>query len=157
MSHIGSLDTGDDGFLEIPEFGIAFRVQALLLDKLPEPLNQIEMWRVRRQKQQLYPQHRGGVLDQATALIARIVQHQGDRVPGRHGGNLPQQLTDALTVDVGLVDHGEHLVGDGIERPQHVEPLAATGGGQEQPHPAPDRGQKRPVDKVRGIYCKINC
>src|SRR5512135_3622338 len=60
--------------------------QALLLDELPQPLDQVQVRRVRRQEQQLDPKLLGQLLHHGAALIAGVVQDQRQgqtRVPRR--------------------------------------------------------------------------
>ena len=58
---------------------IVLGVQALLFDKLPEALNQIQIGRVGGQEQQLDAQPLRQTLHQRTPLIAGIVEHDGER------------------------------------------------------------------------------
>ena len=64
----------------------------------------------------------------------------------------PQQLTDRLGCDVGQVVDGEDLLSCGIQGRQHIQSLAPTGGFPKQSLEAPDQGEKRRIDKVRGVH-----
>ena len=48
-------------------------IQDLFFGKLPQPFNQVQVWRIRRQEQQLDIQTLGQVLHQGTRLIPSVV------------------------------------------------------------------------------------
>ena len=50
MGGMGLAQTVKNGCFECGEIAVVFGIQTLFLDKLPEPLNQIEVGRVGRQK-----------------------------------------------------------------------------------------------------------
>jgi hypothetical protein len=64
----------------------------------------------------------------------------------------PPQLTDRLGGDVGQVLDGEDPLSGGIQCRQHVQSLAPTGGLHKQSLEAPERSEKRRLDKVRGVH-----
>lgn len=132
-----------DGLGEAVEVGVVFGVEALLFDELPEPFNEVEVGRVGGQEEQLDAQG-GGVLNHdVTALIAGIVQDDGEGEVQTEGGQLREEFTDLRGSDIGVVGHRDPLVGDGVERAQHIESLATTGGGDEDPRQRPEIAQKR--------------
>ena len=95
---------------EVLKGGIIASVQAAFFDQLPEPFDQVELGRIRREKQQLDLESSGGVLDQPTALIAGVVQNDGDRNRQGQLGQLAQQPTDAFAVNVGVGGDGDQFV-----------------------------------------------
>ena len=52
MYTLGFINTSCDSFLEIGKCFVIGGVEALLFDKLPEPFNQVQIGRIRRQKKQ---------------------------------------------------------------------------------------------------------
>src|SRR5262249_30210090 len=74
--------------------------QTVLLDELPQPLDQVEVGRVARQEQQLDPQRPRQALHQRAALVAGVVQHQGDRHAQPSRGHPAQQVAHGGGVDV---------------------------------------------------------
>ena len=108
---------------EVLKGGVIMGMQAAFFHQLPEPFDQVELRRIRWEKQQFDLQGGGGVLHQPTALIAGVVQNDGDRNRQGQLRQLAQQLTDAGAMDVGLGGDGDQFVGDGVERPQHAEPV----------------------------------
>ena len=70
--------TFDNGGFEGSEVGVVPGVQALFLDELPQPLNQVEIRRVGRQETQFDVQAGRGCPHQGTVLIAGIVQENAD-------------------------------------------------------------------------------
>ena len=67
-----------DSVAELVQRSIVAPIQNLFLDELTQPLNVVQVWRVRRQKQQLDFQVRGQVDHSRSMLIPCIVQHQSD-------------------------------------------------------------------------------
>ena len=78
-----------DGVLEQLKVLVIFRIQALFADKFPQAFNQIEIGRVRRQKEDFDPQISSLGEHEPTALIARVVHHDRDRC-------LQSELSDLL-------------------------------------------------------------
>lgn len=132
--------------------GIVLGVQTLLFDKLPQALNQIEIGRVRGQVEQFDAQGCGEGLHQGTALIARIVQDEGDRQPRVRSGQYLQQLADRRGGNVGEIGDREEFMRGGMQSRQDIEALAAGGSFDKQPLHAPENPQKGGKHKVRGIH-----
>ena len=140
---------------EVLKGGVIMGVQAAFFHQLPEPFDQVELRRIRREKQQFDLQGGGGVLHQPTALIAGVVQNDGDRNGQGQLRQLAQQLTDTGAIDVGLGGgNGDPFVGDGVERPQHAEAVPAGGGRLPAAGHAPQPAQKQAVDEMGGIHKK---
>ena len=125
--------------------------QALLLDELPYALDQVQVGGVTGQEQQLHLQGARQRLHHRAGLLARVVQHQGDRAAQARGRDLPQPRADRLGVDGGMAGHPDPRVGDRIQRRQDVGTLAAGRPGQEQPYQAPQIPQERPEHERRRI------
>jgi hypothetical protein len=65
----------------VPEFleiGVEPGVKAFLAQKPPVAFNQIELWRVGWQKEELYSQVGGKALYKGTLLVSGIIQDDGD-------------------------------------------------------------------------------
>ena len=77
------------------EVGVILRIQAALFHPAPIPFNQIEIRGIRRKKGQLQAQCLGVVHHQLRALVAGIIQKEGDRdIPGSiERGHLAEQGT----------------------------------------------------------------
>lgn len=142
-----------DGGRELLVLGVVGRTQALRLDELPDPLDQVQIGRVRRQVQQFDPQLLGQIVYQRALLVACIVQHQGDRQPRqrcrRHG---TQQQTDRLGIDVAVVADLDQLVADTVQRRQYIVAFPPGGGAEEQACHTPDHAQERGVHEMRGVH-----
>jgi len=114
---MSGFDEVENGFSEVLKGGIITGVQTVFLHQLPEAFDQIELRRIRREKQQFDIQVLRGVLNQVTALIARVVQNDRDG----HGQVLcrqsVQQPADMLAVDVGIRGDGDEFMGHGVQRP----------------------------------------
>ena len=123
-------------------------LQSGLFRELPKALDQVEIRRVRWQKQQLNPELLGQTLHHPAMLIAGIVQHQRHGKPQRLGGDLPQQFARGFRVDHGRVRDRHQRVGHGIPGPQHVVALAPRRSFDKQPHLRPEVTQERPQNKV---------
>ena len=116
-----------DRLFEQPKVLVIVRIQALFSDEFPQALNQIEIGGVCRQKEDFYPEMSGPLKHEPTALIASIIHHHGNRGGEAKESDLLEQFAHAGRVDVAVIGHGNELVGDGMQRPQHIEALPATG------------------------------
>jgi hypothetical protein len=72
-------NTGHDRILKRLTVRIVLRGQTLFLDKLPEPLKQIQVGGIGGSGEQLNPQGVRDALHQRTPLIARVVQDDRHR------------------------------------------------------------------------------
>jgi len=106
---------------------VIVRIQALFSDEFPQALNQIEIGGVCRQKEDFSPEMSGPLQHEPTALIARIIHHHGNRGGEAKQSDLLEQFAHAGRVDVAVIGHGNELVGDGMQRPQHIEALPSAG------------------------------
>ena len=106
---------------------VIFGIQALLFDKLPYALNQIEVGRVGRQKEEFYPQMSSPLDHQPTVLIASSIHHHGHRPWQPKQGQFLQQVAHTARGDVAVVGHGHQLMRDGIQGTQDVEALPSAG------------------------------
>ena len=68
-------------------------------------------------------------------LIGGVVYYQGDRVGISGGGDFIQQLTNAMRVNIAVVDHGNQIMGFRMDRAQHVKPFPPRRGGHKQAAP----------------------
>lgn len=127
-------------------------IEAVLFDELPEAFDQVEIRRIRREKHQGNPAL-GGVGHYLLAmLVPGVVEHEGQGVFGMQFPQLVEQVTDALCVDIGMVDDADELATHGVDRAQDVEALTACRRPNEGTPEAPDHGEKSSVDEV----CRIN-
>jgi hypothetical protein len=94
-----------DGLLEQVNVFIVGAVETFFAHEAPEPLNQIEIGRIGRQKEQLDAQLAGSLHYQSTALIAGIVHQQGHRRGETEGGDLLEQVAHTAGVDGALIGH----------------------------------------------------
>ena len=77
--------TFSNSLFEQIEVSIVFRIQTFLLDKLPQPFNQVEIRRIGGQIEQVDFQQGGCGPDEPTFLITDIIKNQGDRPIGIQG------------------------------------------------------------------------
>ena len=87
---MGLRQTVGNGLLEVLKVSVIRRIQTGLLDKLPQPLNQIQVGRVRWQVQEFNLERGGQGRDQLTFLVAGVIQDQGNRHPQVQFGELTQ-------------------------------------------------------------------
>ena len=72
-------DEVKDGFFEVLKGRMITGAQAAFFYQFPETFDQVELRRIRWEKQQFDVQGGGGVLNEVTTLVAGIVQDDGDR------------------------------------------------------------------------------
>ena len=106
------------GRVEIPT------VEDFLFDKLPEPFDDIEIGGVRREKKQGDVEATGKGNDSATVLIACVVEDQRDGDVGIFLPELEEECHDHFSVDIGIIDQGGKLLGDGIDSPEDIDAIA---------------------------------
>jgi hypothetical protein len=140
-----------DGLLERFKVFIVGVVETFFAHETPEPLNQIEIGRIGGQKEELDAQLAGPLEHEPAALIARIVQHQGNRGAEAKDGDLLEQFAHADGVDVALIGHGNELVSDGMQSSQHIEALSATRSAHQHASETPEPAQIRPQDEMGRI------
>ena len=133
----------DNGVSEAAKFGIVSGIKTLFFDKFPETLDQIKIGRIRRQKKQFDFERGRQILDDLGSLIAGIIQNQGDRRLEIETGDFPEQIADALTVDVGVIDDGDQFVSHGIQSSEDVETLPAGWRFHKESYRAPEISQER--------------
>ena len=141
-----------NGGHELLGSGVVFAVEANLIDKLPQPLNEVEVGRVTRQEQQLDVPCLGVVDDPPAMLVRGVVEHQRD---GTHravqGPEFVQQLADRLSVDERPVGQADQLARHGVEGAEYIEPLASGGGLEKHAGETPYQAQEGAKDKVSRV------
>ena len=80
MFGMGLSKTSRDSIFESVEGIIILGVKTFLFDKFPQPFNQVQIWRVRRQEQQFNIKYVSHIHNQVTTLVASIIQNKGNRV-----------------------------------------------------------------------------
>ena len=113
-------NTIHDRLLKRCTIRIVLRVQTLFFDKFPEAFNQIQVWGIGGQVEQLNPQRLGNRLHECTPLIAGVVQDEGDWKARVCARQQKQQLTDGLRRNIREIRDGQDLVRDSIQRGQHI-------------------------------------
>src|SRR5439155_26121221 len=103
----------------------------------PAALTQVEMRREGWQVAELDAECRSVVLDDGAFLVARVVEHHGDRACGAMCGQCDQQLAHRFRIDRGLVHDRNDLFREGIHRTEHIEALATRWRGNEVAYKAP--------------------
>ena len=140
--------TVSDRLLEQGKVLIVVAVETFFAHETPQALNQIEIGGIRWQKEQFEAQLRGLLEHKPTALIAGIIHHHGNRGLQTEGGDLLEQFAYADGIDVAVIGHGNELIGDGMQCPQHIEALSATGRTYDHTGETPQPAQIRPQDKM---------
>ena len=100
---MGLRQAGGNGLFEVVKVSVIRRIQTGLLDKLPQPLNQIQVGRVRWQVQEFKLERGGHGRDQLTFLVAGVIQDQGNGHPQGQGSQVAKQLTHRVGGDVGVI------------------------------------------------------
>lgn len=142
MSGVQLVEASVNRGLEVGVIRMVTRVQGLFLDELPKPLDQIEVGGVRGQKQQLDVQLLRHVSDKLAPLIRGVIEYQRDRCSHAQGGDLVQQLTDRVTIDVSLIADADQFLRERVHGSQNIVSLAARSAANEQPCRTPDPAQK---------------
>ncbi len=101
-------------------------VKALLLDEFPPALDQVEMGRIGRQKEQFDVKMGRQGLNESAALIAGVIENQGDGCLEIARAEFSQQLAHAFGIDIRIIRHGDHFQVERIDSAQHVEALATA-------------------------------
>ena len=107
------------GGVEIPT------VEDFLFNKFPEPFDDIEVWGVRGEKKQGDVEAIGKGNDSDTVLIACVVEYQRDGDAGICLPDLEEEFHDHFGVDIGIIDQGGKLLGDGIDSPEDIDAIAS--------------------------------
>ena len=149
-------DSVEDRIFHRGEVGVIACIQASLFHPAPIPFNQIEIRGIRRKKGQLQAQGPGVVHHQLRALVAGIIQKEGDRdIPGSiESGDLAEQGTHTRGGNIGFIGEQVNLPRNGIKGSQHVEPLPSGGGAQKYTRKTPHVREKSPENKMSGVYEK---
>lgn len=134
---VGQADAVADRLAERAKVGVVFRVQDLLLDELPESLDEVQIGRVGGQVHQLDLQRFGQFSHDGALLISRVVEDQTDRHASIRLGDLPQQFTHTGCVDVRIIGHGYQFVRDRVQGAQDIEALSARRRSNEATHETP--------------------
>lgn len=141
-----------NGSHELLGSGVVFAIEAILLDKLPQPLNEVEVGRITRQEQQLDVPRLGVVDDPPAMLVRGVVEHQRDGTQGTvQGPEFVQQLANRLGVDERPVGQADQLACHGVEGTEYIEPLAPGGGLEKHAGETPHQAQEGAKDKVSRV------
>ena len=108
-------NTGPDRLLKRLTVRIVLRVQTLFLDKLPEPLNQLQVGGIGGSVEPLNPQGVRDALHQRTPLSARVVHADSHRDARLGRRSQAQSRTPGLGGHVRQILDRQHLVGDRIQ------------------------------------------
>ncbi len=100
---VGLMQAGGDGLAKLGKRGVIAGIQTLGFRKFPQPFDQIEIGRIGRKKQQLNTEAGGGVEDILAALIAGIVQDEGNGPVGELLDSFLEQLDDGVGIDVSCI------------------------------------------------------
>ena len=97
--HSGNLSqTILNGLFEVRKGVVVNGVETFLFDKLPESLNQIEVWRIGGKEKKFETQVSGQILDKLAMLIAGIVQDKSNGQIKEGSGQLAQQCSDSVRI-----------------------------------------------------------
>jgi hypothetical protein len=129
-------------------------IETLLLDKLPEALDQIQIRRVGREEKKFNMQLSGQPLDEAAVLIAGIIQNKGDGQIGKRSCQLIEQSGHRLRVNVTGVGDSYQLSGGGVQGAEEIEALPARKGFDKKPDKGSQETKKRLQDKMGRIHEK---
>ncbi len=126
-------------------------VQAFLRDELPVTLDQVQVRRITRTKNQLDAELPGEFLNEKAVLISRIVKNDLDLSPGMKKTDLPKKVANAQGIDANRIRHANHRKRNRIERPEHVVSLATARRTNTNPCLAPKITEKRTRHKMGGV------
>ena len=137
-----------DRAAKIGEGGVVPSVKHSLLNETPQPFDQIQVRRIRRQEHQLDVQLLCQFLHQGTMLITRVVQDDGDRSHQAQGSDLPQQLTHRFPVHHRVRGRAHQGIGDRVPCAQHAVAFPPRRAANHQTNQTPHATQKRTHDEV---------
>lgn len=140
-----------DGVAEFGEVFVVATVQHVAFDELPEAFDQVQVWGVRRQEQELDVERGCEGLHHSAVLIASVVENQGDWSLQSQRGDLAQQVAHRVRRHGPGGGDADQFVGHGVPGSQHAVALATGRTANEQPTQAPEATQERALHKVRGI------
>ena len=140
-----------DGRRERCEVRVVLPPDRLLRDERPQPLDQVQVRRVRRPVQQRDAQPLGLGRHGRTRLIPGVVR---DHRPGAcpNPGHLSQQLDHRVRGHPGVIPDRDQRPGDRVPRPRDVEPTPARRPADEHPDHGPDAPHERPRDDVGRVH-----
>ena len=119
----------DHGVAEALKLGVVAGIKALLFDKFPETLNEVEIGPIRGPEEEFHLKLGGKLPDQLRGLITGVIQDQRHRHLEIETGNLAEEIADTLAVDVSVMDDGNQFMTDRVKCSEHLEPLSAGRGG----------------------------
>ena len=112
-----------NGVLEVGEGWVEFGVEDFFLRELPEALDEVQVWGIRRKKKKLDTERLGCCLNKLAALIAGVVENQGDRDFRRESGDLAEQFANTFRIDVLRIANGNQGMCRRTDGAKNVEPF----------------------------------
>jgi len=140
-----------DRVAEIGKCVVVASVKDVSFDELPEPFDQVEVGRIRRQELQLDVERRRQVDDQRAVLIAGVVQHQGDWSLQAKGRDFAQQFAHRVRRHGAGGGDADELIRHRVPGSQDAVALAARGSANEQAMQTPQAAQERALNEVGRI------
>ena len=84
-------------------------------------------------------------------LISSIIHDHRDWRGEPKPSDFFQEFAHACRIDVAVVGHRDELVSDGVERPQHIEPLPSARSPDHDTDEAPEKAKIGSQDKMSTI------
>jgi hypothetical protein len=97
------------------EVFIISRIETFLFHEFPQSFDQIEVGRVRWEKEDFNIQTSSNILDILTPLIPSIIHNERDGDLEPESSYFFQELAHTHRIDVRVIGHRDELMGHGIE------------------------------------------
>lgn len=131
MPVLGLIQTLLDGLLNRGERGIGVAMETFGFYELPQPFNEVKIRRITGKPAKRNPEAVRLGHDIAVALVAGVIQNDGDGMIGETLRQAFEQRDDTLAINVGVVGNRDHFPRDGVKRTQDIKALTAGGRRQE--------------------------
>jgi hypothetical protein len=143
-----------NGRLKVGKRRLILAVKRSPLDELPQPFDQIQVGRVRWQKQKRDSQFARQRLHERVPLVTGVIQHHCDRADQVLRSDLPQQLAHRVGIHHGCVGHIDQFSRHGVPSPQFVKSLSSRRSPHPKPHERPHAAQKGSKNEMSRIHKK---
>ena len=102
-------------------------IQCLLFKKFPQSFNDVQVWRIRRKKQESDAEFFCQRYDKLAMLVPGIIQDNHNWQVIIFCGKLMKKISDHLGINVGGVGQKFNLFGDSVNSTEDIQPLATSG------------------------------
>ena len=145
------IENGVDRVFERSEIGEGAVGQRLLLHELPDPLNQVQVRRIRGQIDEINLSISGESSYQFGVLITGVIAHDADRTSRMSLAEFPQQAAEGVLIHRAIGGFAEEFPRLGIQGSEDAIPLPPRPGGHDPTEEAPKISQECSANEVGRI------